>query len=40
MLYIPDHNYDQFASILEKNLKAEYDAAYDQGFGVWMNNLK
>lgn len=40
MLYIPDHNYDQFASILEKNLKAEYDAAYDQGFGIWMNNLK
>jgi hypothetical protein len=40
MLYIPDHNYDQFASILEKNLKAEYDAAYDQGFGVWVNNLK
>lgn len=35
MLYIPDHDYDTFANILEKNLKVEYDAAYDQGFDIW-----
>jgi Uncharacterized protein conserved in bacteria len=36
-LYIPNHSYQEFHSILMENLKPIYDAAKDQGFEVWQS---
>lgn len=34
-LYIPNHNQTEFMNILEKNLRPVYDAAKQQGYGLW-----
>ena len=34
-LYIPNHSQTEFMSILEKNLRPVYDAAKQQGYGLW-----
>ena len=34
-LYIPNHNQTEFINILEKNLRPVYDAAKQQGYGLW-----
>ena len=34
-LYLPGHSEHEFKGILEKNMKQVYDAAKNQGFGVW-----
>lgn len=34
-LYIPNHTQTEFMNILEKNLRPVYDAARQQGYGLW-----
>ena len=34
-LYIPNHSQTEFMGILEKNLRPVYDAAKQQGYGLW-----
>lgn len=34
-LFIPNHNWTEFMSILEKNLRPVYDAAKQQGYSMW-----
>lgn len=39
-LYIPGHTENEFCRILEKNLRPVYDAARQQGYGMWERLTK